>query len=64
MTRRIAWSEAITFRQIAISSKINTWKYVATLLLGFLGKAYGMTVVVIVVDYSVFISKANLSRED
>ena len=29
-----------------------------------LGKAYGMTLVVIVNDYSVFIGKANLSRED
>ena len=61
---QMAWFEAITWtaaRQIAISSKINTWKY---LLLGLLGKAYGMTLVVIVDDYSTFISKESLSWED
>ena len=55
---QIAWFEAITWttdRQIAISSKINTWNQNA-LLLGLLGKAYGMTLVVIVDDYSVFVS--------
>ena len=61
----IAWCEAIKWtaaRQIAISSEINTWKN--TSLLGLLGKAYVMTLVVIVGDYSVFVSKASLRRID
>ena len=63
---RMAWFEAIMWtadRQIAISNKINTWNQNA-LLFGLLGKAYGMTLVVIVDDYSVFISKTSLSWED
>ena len=60
---RMAWCEAITrtaARQIAISSEINIWKYFITWLLG---KAHGMTLVVIVGDYSMFVSKASLRRD-
>ena len=51
------WTAA---RQIAISSKINTWKYFIT---WFAGK-YIQYMVVIVDDYSVFVSKASLDWED
>ena len=61
----MAWCEAITqtaARQIAISSEIKTCKYFIT---RFAGKAYGMTLTIVIVDnYSAFVSKANLGRED
>ena len=49
-------------RQIAISSKINTWKYFITWLAGK-GIQYDPAVV-IVGDYSTFVSKASLRRID
>ena len=48
-------------RQIVISSKINTWN---SSLLGLLGKAYGMALVVIEGAYSAFVSKASVRKID
>ena len=48
-------------RQRAISSEINTWNNSS---LSLLGKAYGMVLVVIVGDYSTFVSKASVMRID
>ena len=54
------WTAA---RQIAVSSKRNTWE-IGSSSLGLLKKAYCMTLVVIVCAYRAFVGKASIRRID